>query len=95
MIVLRLQSYEPIVAEPKIPQAQTQTLDNVDRVQFKVVFHGSFPGVSLHQLVAFTYFVCLKSSVERIASSPLDTLDVTMPQTRCCVAVGLEYGCIQ
>ena len=68
MIFLRLQSYEPFVAEPKIPQAQTQTLDNVDRVQFKVVFHGSFPGIFLHQLVAFTYFVCLTSSVECIVS---------------------------
>jgi len=27
-------------------------------------------------------------------ASPLETLDVTMPQAGCCVAVGLDYGCI-
>ena len=26
-------------------------------------------------------------------SSPLETLDVIMPQAGCCVAVGLEYRC--
>ena len=27
-------------------------------------------------------------------SSPLETLDVILPQAGCCVAVGLEYRCI-
>ena len=35
---------------------------------------------------------CRRSRQRR--SSPLETLDVTMPQAGCCVAVGLEYGCI-
>ena len=35
---------------------------------------------------------CRRSKMRR--SSPLETLDVIMPQAGCCVAVGLEYGCI-
>ena len=33
------------------------------------------------------------SPLQMRRSSPLETLDVIMPQAGCCVAVGLEYRC--
>ena len=33
-------------------------------------------------------------SPQKSRSSPLETLDVNMPQAGCCVAVGLGYGCL-
>ena len=37
--------------------------------------------------------IVFMSPLQMRRSSPLETLDVIMPQAGCCVAVGLEYRC--
>ena len=48
--------------------------------------------LSLSPCVLSSANSCRRSRQRR--SSPLKTLDVTMPQAGYCTAVGLEYGCI-
>ena len=43
---------------------------------------------------ALGVYIVFMSPLQMRRSSPLETLDVIMPQAGCCVAVGLEYRCI-